>query len=117
MIYHIKTEGRQYNMSNKTNNLVQLNLPADIKNKLDHIFAKYGITTPQALKIIATQIANRGSSPFTTFQYEQYSEPVSGELKAKLREDELKMIGYLPDDADVFADEQSLKQAFENYLK
>ena len=67
--------------------------------------------------MIATQIANRGFSPFTTVQYEQYSEPVSEEIKTKLREDELKVIGYLPDDADVFDDEESLKQAFEDNLK
>ncbi|BDI01431.1 hypothetical protein LmYK1_06710 [Ligilactobacillus murinus] len=99
------------------NKLVQLKLPVEVKDKLDEIFAKDGTTTPQALKMIATQIANRGFSPFTTVQYEQYSEPVSEEIKTKLREDELKVIGYLPDDADVFDDEESLKQAFEDNLK
>lgn len=100
-----------------TNRLVQLKLPSDVKKKLDDIFAKDGTTTPQALKMIATQIANHGFSPFTTVQYEQYSEPVSEELKDRLRVDELKMVGYLPDDADTFDDEQSLKQAFEDNLK
>ena len=99
------------------NKLVQLKLPVDVKNKLDDIFAKDGTTTPQALKMIATQIANRGFSPFTTVHYEQYSEPVSAELEAKLREDELKIMGYLPDDTDEFADEQSLNQVFEKNLK
>ena len=99
------------------NKLVQLKLPVEVKDKLDEIFAKDGTTTPQALKMIATQIANRGFSPFTTVQYEQYSEPVSEEIKTKLREDELKVIGYLPDDADVFDDEESLRQAFEDNLK
>lgn len=103
--------------SKSQNKLVQLKLPKDIKDKLDEIFAKDGTTTPQGLKMIATQIANKGFSPFTTVQYEQYTEPVSDEIKKKLREDELKIIGYLPDDADVFDDEQSLAQAFEEHLK
>lgn len=103
--------------SKSPNKLVQLKLPTDIKDRLDEIFAKDGTTTPQALKMIATQIANHGYSPFTTIQYEQYTEPVSNELKSILREDELKIIGYLPDDTDVFNDEQSLKQAFEDKLK
>lgn len=103
--------------SKSPNKLVQLKLPTDIKDRLDEIFAKDGTTTPQALKMIATQIANHGYSPFTTIQYEQYTKPVSDELKSILREDELKIIGYLPDDTDVFNDEQSLKQAFEDKLK
>lgn len=106
-----------YTSSKSPNKLVQLKLPTDIKDRLDEIFAKDGTTTPQALKMIATQIANHGYSPFTTIQYEQYTEPVSDELKSILREDELKIIGYLPDDTDIFNDEQSLKQAFEDKLK
>lgn len=31
--------------------------------------------------MIATQIANRGQSPFTTMHYEEYDEQVSDEVK------------------------------------
>lgn len=45
-----------------------------------------------------------------------YSEPISEELKALLRKDELQMWGLLPDDATVYHDEQSLRQAFQEHL-
>lgn len=105
-------------VSNKSSNkLVQLKIPANIKSRLDEIFAKDGTTTPQGLKMIAIQIANRGFSPFTTMQYEQYTEPVSNRLKEDLRKDELKMMGYLYDDSEMYEDEASLKQAFKEKLK
>lgn len=96
--------------------LVQIKLPAATKDKLDKIFAKDGATTPQALKMIATQIANNGHSPFTTMHYEEYTEPVSDEMKARLREDELEVLGYLPDDSHNYEDEKSLDEAFKNNL-
>lgn len=45
--------------------LIQIKVPKDIKDKLDAIFLKNGISTAQAMKMIATQIANTGYSPFT----------------------------------------------------
>lgn len=104
-------------MTSKTpDKLVQFKIPSDVKNKLDKIFEYDGTTTPQGLKMIATQIANHGFSPFTTVQYEQYSEPVSDEIKSRLREDDLKALGILPDDNVTYKDEESLKQAFKTNL-
>lgn len=98
------------------NKLIQIKVPLDIKNKLDEIFAKDGTTTPQALKMIATQIANSGHSPFTTMYYEEYSEPVSDELKERLRTDELEILGYLPDKSETYSTKEELDKAFEKHL-
>lgn len=103
------------NVSEK-NKLVQIKLPSTTKEKLDEIFAKDGATTPQALKMIATQIANSGHSPFTTMYYENYSEPVSDVVKALLREDELEVLGYLPDKSKNYSSNQALDEAFKNNL-
>lgn len=100
----------------KETRLVQIKIPANVKEKLDEIFAKDGTTTQQGLKMIATQIANRGHSPFTTMYYEEYTEPVSDEVKQKLREDELEVLGYLPDNSKNYTDEQSLDDAFQKQL-
>lgn len=100
----------------RKNKLVQIKLPVNVKKKLDEIFAKDGTTTPQGLKMIATQIANNGHSPFTTMYYEEYTEPVSDEMKARLREDELEVLGYLPDNSKDYTDEQSLDKAFKKNL-
>lgn len=49
--------------------------------------------------------------------YEIYTESVSDEIKKKLREEDLKTIGLLPDDSETFTDEESLKQAFKDRLE
>ena len=94
--------------------LVPVEIPA--KEKLDEIYAKDGTTTPQGLKMIATQIANSGQLPFTTMHYEEYDEQVSDEVKQRLREDELEVLGSLPDNSRNYTDEQSLDDAFQRQL-
>lgn len=96
--------------------LVQIRLPEDVKKKLDAIFANEGTTTPQGLKILAAQIANHGYSSLT-FYYEQYSRPISNELKQELRQEELKLLGIASNDAQVYPDETSLNQAFKDHLE
>lgn len=101
----------------KGNCLVEIELPASVKEKLDEIFTKDGTTTSQGLKMIATQIAHLGHSPFTTVYYEEYTEPVSDEVKQSLREDELEILGYLPDNSGNYTDEQSLEERFDKFNK
>ena len=103
------------NTVSKETRLVQIEIPV-IKEKLDEIFAKDGTTTPQGLKMIATQIANCGQSPFTTMHYEKYTERVSVEVKQRLWEDELEVLGYLPDNSRNYTDEQSLDNIFQRQL-
>lgn len=100
-------------MSNK---LVQIKLPEDVKDKLDEIFKKDGTSTPQGLKMIATQIANRGYSPFTSIYYENYTEPVNEETKEVLRQEQLKLLGIIPNDAEKYTDKESLKKALDKKL-
>lgn len=100
----------------KKDKLIQIKVPSATKEKLDKIFAKDGTTTPQALKMIATQIANSGRSPFTTIYYEDYTEPVSDEMKARLREDELEVLGYLPDKSKNYTSERELDDDFKKNL-
>ena len=66
--------------------------------------------------MIATQIANCDQSPFTTMHYEEYTERVSVEVKQRLWEDELEVLGYLPDNSINDTDEQSLDDAFQRQL-
>lgn len=48
--------------------------------------------------------------------YEEYTEPVSAEIKTHLRKDELAVLGYLPDDSKNYFDKESLKRAFKQNL-
>ena len=95
--------------------LVEIELPVSVKEKLDEIFAKDGTTTSKGLKMIATQIANCGQPPFITMYYEEYTEPVSDEIKQRLQEDELEILGYLPDSSKNYTDERSLEEQFDKF--
>ena len=48
--------------------------------------------------------------------YEKYTERVSVEVKQRLWEDELEVLGYLPDNSINYTDEQSLDDAFQRQL-
>lgn len=48
--------------------------------------------------------------------YEEYTERVSVEVKQRLWEDELEVLGYLPDNSINYTDEQSLDDAFQRQL-
>ena len=38
--------------------LIQINVPDDVKQRADAAFARNGITTPSAMKMMVTQVAN-----------------------------------------------------------
>ena len=48
--------------------------------------------------------------------YEEYTERVSVEVKQRLWEDELEVLGDLPDNSINYTDEQSLDDAFQMQL-
>ncbi|GAB2027142.1 type II toxin-antitoxin system RelB/DinJ family antitoxin [Lactovum odontotermitis] len=82
--------------------LIQINVPSDIKEKADKAFSRSGLTTPMAMKILITQVANSGHTPFdnlfTKSAYKEYSEEVS---RAMIREEAMEY-GFIPDTAKVW---------------
>ncbi|TYC48733.1 type II toxin-antitoxin system RelB/DinJ family antitoxin [Weissella muntiaci] len=44
--------------------LIQLRVEGEIKDKADLTFAQQGLTTQGAIKMMLTQVANTGKSPF-----------------------------------------------------
>lgn len=70
----------------------------------------------KGLKMIAIQIANSGHFLFTTMYYEEYTRPINDELKSRLREDELEVLGYLSDTLKDYIDEQSIDNAFKKNI-
>jgi len=79
--------------------LLQTTIDDDIKARADAVFARSGLTSAMAVRVMVTQVANTGVSPFdglfTTRGYEQFSEEVH---LAMLRE-EAKEYGLIPDDS------------------
>ncbi|HCA73650.1 MAG TPA: acyl carrier protein [Bifidobacterium sp.] len=79
--------------------LIQINVPDDVKQRADVAFARNGITTPSAMKMMVTQVANEGRTPFDGL----FSSGTSRELAEDVRRDMLRVeareYGLLPDDA------------------
>ena len=44
--------------------LIQLNVPDDVKERADAAFARSGLTTPYAMRIMVNQVAETGRTPF-----------------------------------------------------
>jgi RHH-type rel operon transcriptional repressor/antitoxin RelB len=79
--------------------LIQINVPDDIKARADAAFARNGITTPSAMKMMVTEVANEDRTPFDGL----FSSGISEELASNVRRDMLRVeaqeYGLIPDDA------------------
>lgn len=79
--------------------LIQVNVPDDVKKRADEAFARNGITTPMAMRMMVTQVANEGRTPFDGI----FSNATARELAEDVRRDMLRVeaqeYGLLPDDA------------------
>ena len=69
--------------------LIQVNVPDDVKARADAAFARNGITTPAAMKMMVTQVANENRTPFDGV----FSSPSARELA------EAQEYGLIADDA------------------
>lgn len=95
--------------------LIQFKVPEDIKNKLDEMFNSDGTTTPQGFRILAFQLAKMNKSPFS-YYFETYSENVNNRIKQELRDDELKELGIIPDDAEEYNSDDEIREAFKKHF-
>jgi DNA-damage-inducible protein J len=51
-------------MTETKEKLIQLRLDGDVKDKCDALFQAQGLTTQTAIKMMLTQVANTGETPF-----------------------------------------------------
>ena len=79
--------------------LIQINVPDDVKARADAAFARNGITTPAAMKMMVTQVAHENRTPFDGV----FSSPAARELGEAVRRDmllaEAQEYGLVADDA------------------
>ncbi|WP_226648176.1 type II toxin-antitoxin system RelB/DinJ family antitoxin [Bifidobacterium pseudocatenulatum] len=67
--------------------LIQINVPDDVKVRADAAFARNGITTPGAMKMMVTQVASENRTPFDGL----FSVGISRELAQGVRRDMLRV--------------------------
>ena len=79
--------------------LIQVNVTDDVKARADAAFARNGITTPTAMKMMVTQVANENRTPFDGV----FSSLSARELGEDVRRDmllaEAQECGLIADDA------------------
>lgn len=80
--------------------LIQINVSDEIKAKADEAFSRNGITTPMAMKMMVTQVAADGRTPFDGLF------TGGGGLSERVYRDmvraEAQELGIIPDDASPY---------------
>lgn len=79
--------------------LIQINVDDDVKKRADQAFARSGLTTPYAMRILVNQVANTGITPFDGMfagpGYQAFSERLHRDMLVA----EAQEYGLLPDDS------------------
>lgn len=79
--------------------LLQTTIDNDVKKRADEVFARSGLTTAMAVRVMVTQVANTGVSPFDGLFLANGGQRYSEEVKLAMLREEAKEYGLIPDDA------------------
>lgn len=79
--------------------LIQLNVPDDIKERADAAFARSGLTTPYAMRIMVNQVAETGRTPFDGLFSSPAGRQYSDDVRLAMLRAEAQEYGLLEDDA------------------
>lgn len=79
--------------------LVQTTIDDDVKKRADEVFARSGLTSAMAMRVMITQVANTGSSPFDGLFLAKGGQAYSDEIRRAMVREEAKEYGLIPDDA------------------
>lgn len=79
--------------------LIQVNVPDDVKARADAAFARNGITTPAAMKMLVTQVANEGRTPFDGLFSSGATRELCEDVKRDMIYAEAQEYGLIPDDS------------------
>lgn len=77
--------------------LIQVNVSDETKRKTDEAFARSGLTTPSAMKVMLTQVATTGISPFDGLFLTQGGLKYSENVRRDMVRAEAQELGLLPD--------------------
>ncbi len=79
--------------------LLQTHIDDDIKARADKVFARSGLTSAMAVKVMVTQVANTGISPFDGLFSTPSGQAFSDEVRIAMLREEAIEAGLLPDDS------------------
>ena len=79
--------------------LIQINVDDKIKQKADAAFARCGITTPMAMRMMVTQVAAEDRTPFDGLFLGGTSVQLAEDVRRDMLYAEAQEYGIIPDDA------------------
>ncbi|WP_165044911.1 MULTISPECIES: type II toxin-antitoxin system RelB/DinJ family antitoxin [unclassified Adlercreutzia] len=79
--------------------LIQVTVDDEIKRKADAAFARNGITTPMAMRMMVTQVANENRTPFDNVFFSPTSVALAEDVRRDMLYAEAQELGLIPDDA------------------
>lgn len=79
--------------------LLQTTIDDDVKKRADEVFARSGLTSAMAVRVMVTQVANTGVSPFDGLFLGKGGRAYSDEVRRAMVREEAKEYGLIPDDA------------------
>lgn len=79
--------------------LIQLNVPDDVKERADAAFARSGLTTPYAMRIMVNQVAETGRTPFDGLFSSPAGRQYSDDVRLAMLRAEAQEYGLIEDDA------------------
>lgn len=79
--------------------LIQLNVPDEVKDRADRAFARSGLTTPCAMRIMVNQVAQTGRTPFDGLFSSPSGRLYSEEVRVAMLRAEAQEYGLIEDDS------------------
>lgn len=79
--------------------LLQTTIDDDVKMRADKVFARSGLTSAMAMRVMITQVANTGISPFDGLFSTPAARSYSEEVRLAMLREEAIEAGLLPDDS------------------
>ena len=79
--------------------LIQADIDDGVKERADSVFARSGLTIPIAVKIMVTQVANEGRSPFDGIFVRDVDPEFAEDVRRDMVYAEAVELGIIPDDA------------------
>ena len=79
--------------------LLQTTIDDDVKARADKVFARSDLTSAMAMRVMVTQVANTGISPFDGLLLGPAGQRLSDEVHLAMLREEAEEYGLIPDDA------------------
>lgn len=84
--------------------LIQTTVDDSVKRRADAVFERNGLTTAMAVRVMVTQVANEGRSPFDGLFFRGSAVELAEDVARDMAYAEAQEYGIIPDDSSFTSD-------------